>query len=72
MFRGASNPISLTLRSYLPAVKFLDWMWPLELTDTIQRQVQDMMGGTITPEQAASRMQAKYDGMFASGFRYNP
>jgi len=69
---GASNPISLTLRSYLPAVKFLDWMWPLELTDTIQRQVQDMMGGTITPEQAASRMQAKYDGMFASGFRYNP
>lgn len=69
---GAADPVSLTLRSYLPAVKFLDWMWPLELTDTIQRQVQDMMGGTVTPEQAAARMQAKYDGMVASGFRYQP
>jgi raffinose/stachyose/melibiose transport system substrate-binding protein len=69
---GASDPVSLTLRSYLPAVKFLDWMWPLELAATIQGQVQDMMGGTITPEQAASRMQAKYDGMVASGFRYHP
>src|SRR5580698_1125757 len=67
---GAADPVSETLRTYLPAVKFLDWMWPLELADTIQREVQDMMGGTITPEQAATRMQAKYDGMVAAGFRY--
>lgn len=69
---GASDPVSATLRGYLPAVKFLDWMWPLELADTIQRQVQDMMGGTVTPEQAAGRMQAKYDSMVAAGFRYHP
>ena len=69
---GATDPISMTLRTYLPAVKFLDWMWPLELADTIQRQVQDMMGGSITPEQAAKAMQAKYDSMVASGFRYRP
>jgi raffinose/stachyose/melibiose transport system substrate-binding protein len=69
---GASDPVSVRLRSYLPAVKFLDWMWPLELGNTIQGQVQDMMGGTITPEQAARRMQAKYDSMVASGFRYHP
>jgi len=69
---GANDPISLSLRTYLPAAKFLDWMWPLALADTIQRQVQNMMGGTITPEQAATAMQAKYDSMIASGFRYRP
>jgi raffinose/stachyose/melibiose transport system substrate-binding protein len=68
---GAQDPVSLTLRSFLPAVKFLDWMWPLELGDTVQRQLQDMMGGTITPLQAAKAMQAKYDSMVAAGFRYH-
>lgn len=65
---GADDPIAEDLRTYLPADKFLDWVWPRELTETIQREVQSMMGGTITPEQAAENMQAKLDQMVASGW----
>lgn len=67
---GANDAVSKDLQSYLPADKFLDWVWPRELTETIQREVQSMMGGTITPEQAAANMQAKYDSMVAAGYKY--
>ncbi|QQA41772.1 ABC transporter substrate-binding protein [Pelagovum pacificum] len=65
---GASDPIAEDLRSYLPADKFLDWVWPRELTTTIQNEVQSMMGGTITPEEAAENMQAKFDEMVEAGW----
>lgn len=67
---GASDDVSRDLQAYLPADKFLDWIWPAELTETIQRSVQSMMGGAITPEQAAEQMQAKLDSMASSGYKF--
>ncbi len=67
---GIDTEIAKQLRQTLPPEKFLDWVWPRELTDTIQRQIQAMMGGTVTPEDAAAAIQAKYDSMAGSGYRY--
>lgn len=68
---GADDPIAKDLQTFLPADKFLDWIWPRELTETIQREIQAMMGGSETPEQAAANIQAKYDSMVASGYKYD-
>jgi raffinose/stachyose/melibiose transport system substrate-binding protein len=67
---GVDTPVAHDLSAYLPANKFLDWVWPRELTSTIQGEVQAMMGGTETAEQAAAKMQAKYDAMVAQGYKY--
>jgi len=67
---GSTDPASKDLQTYLPAEKFLDWVWPRELTETIQRSVQSMMGSSITPEQAAAQMQAKLDSMVSSGYKF--
>lgn len=65
---GVDTPIAKDLLTYLPTSKFLDWVWPRELTETIQREVQAMMGGSVTPEEAAQNMQAKFDEMVAAGY----
>ncbi|SDN78955.1 ABC transporter substrate-binding protein [Ensifer sp. YR511] len=67
---GSTDEVSKNLQAYLPADKFLDWVWPRELTETIQRSVQSMMGSSITPEQAATQMQAKLDSMVSSGYKF--
>ncbi|MBL8600204.1 MAG: extracellular solute-binding protein [Devosia sp.] len=67
---GVDTPVAKDLLTYLPTAKFLDWVWPRELTETIQREVQSMMGGSVTPEQAAANMQAKLDQMVAAGYTY--
>jgi len=67
---GSDDPISKELQAYLPADKFLDWVWPRELTETIQREVQAMMGGSVGPEQAAANMQTKLDAMVEAGYKY--
>jgi raffinose/stachyose/melibiose transport system substrate-binding protein len=67
---GVDTAVAKDLLSYLPTAKFLDWVWPRELTETIQREVQSMMGGSVTPERAAANMQAKLDQMVAAGYTY--
>ncbi|UIJ83209.1 ABC transporter substrate-binding protein [Rhizobium leguminosarum] len=67
---GSTDEVSKDLQSYLPADKFLDWVWPRELTETIQRSVQSMMGGSLSPEQAAQEMQTKLDSMVSSGYKF--
>jgi len=67
---GVDTPIAKDLSTYLPTSKFLDWVWPRELTTTIQTEIQTMMGGGETPEQAAANMQAKLDEMVAAGYVY--
>lgn len=67
---GVDTAVAKDLLTYLPTAKFLDWVWPRELTETIQREVQSMMGGSVTPEQAAANMQAKLDQMVAAGYTY--
>ena len=67
---GVDSPVAADLLTYLPTAKFLDWVWPRELSQTIQGEVQAMMGGAVTPEQAAANMQAKLDEMIAAGYTY--
>lgn len=67
---GVDTPIAKDLLTYLPTAKFLDWVWPRELSETIQRETQAMMGGATTPEQAAQNMQTKLDDMVAAGYVY--
>ena len=67
---GVDTEIAKDLSTYLPTSKFLDWVWPRELTSTIQTEIQNMMGGGETPEQAAANMQAKLDEMVAAGYVY--
>ncbi len=67
---GVDTEIAKDLSTYLPTSKFLDWVWPRELTTTIQAEIQSMMAGSATPEQAAANMQAKLDEMVAAGYVY--
>ena len=61
-FDGADDALSAQIREqYLPASKFLDWTWPRELNDAIQRSIQEMMAGSKTPEEAAQAIQDAYD-----------
>lgn len=61
-FDGAADPLSAQIREqYLPARKFLDWIWPRELNDSIQRSIQEMMAGSKSPEEAAQSIQDAYD-----------
>jgi len=67
---GVDTPIAKELSTYLPTAKFLDWVWPRELSSVIQTEIQAMMGGAQTPEEAAAKMQAKLDEMVAAGYVY--
>jgi raffinose/stachyose/melibiose transport system substrate-binding protein len=66
------DEISRELRTQLPAAKFLDWIFPPELTDFMQRQMQAMMGQTQTPEQTAANIEAKYRTLVQAGYVYKP
>jgi raffinose/stachyose/melibiose transport system substrate-binding protein len=68
---GSDDPIATQIREeYLPTSMFLDWVWPRELTETIQREIQAMMAGSKTPQEAAEAIQAKYDQMVADGYTF--
>ncbi len=71
-YPGADDALSEQIRAdYLPASKFLDWIWPRELNDSIQRSIQSMMAGALTPEQAAGEIQGTYDRLVADGYSYD-
>jgi raffinose/stachyose/melibiose transport system substrate-binding protein len=69
---GASDPISRELRTQLPAGKFLDWIFPIELTEAMQREIQTMMGPSQSPEQTAANMQRKFEELVKAGYIYRP
>lgn len=70
-YDGADDALANQIRDeYLPASKFLDWTWPRELNDAIQRAVQAMMGGSVTPEEAAQQIQDAYDQLVDQGYVY--
>jgi raffinose/stachyose/melibiose transport system substrate-binding protein len=67
---GVDDAISRTLRAQLPAAKFLDWIFPPELTELMQREIQAMMGLSQSPEQTAANIQEKYASLVKAGYRY--
>lgn len=67
---GSDDPVSQAMRAQLPAAKFLDWLYPVELTETLQRETQAMMGLSKTPEQVATAMQSRYELLVQAGYIY--
>lgn len=63
---GIASPVADELRAMLPAQKFLDWIWPPALTETMQREIQAMMGRSQGVRQTAERMQARADELQAA------
>ena len=64
--RGVQTAVAEQLRAGLPAQKFLDWIWPPALTESMQREIQALMGRSQSVEQAAERMQAQADELLAA------
>lgn len=53
---------------YPVTVTFLDWIYPPEITQTLQDGMQELMGQQKTPEQVAAALQAKMDELIANGY----
>ncbi|MGB4136158.1 MAG: extracellular solute-binding protein [Microbacterium sp.] len=71
VYAGSDDPISQQIRDqYLPASKFLDWVWPRELNDAIQRNIQAMMADSLSPKEAAQKIQEAYERLVSDGYEY--
>ena len=68
---GLDTPIAQQVREeYFPTELFLDWIWPRELTDTIQRQIQEVVAGSVSPQEAMENIQKEFDRMVDEGYEY--
>lgn len=48
-------------------VKFLDWVWPSEVATAVSSSIAGVVGGQLTPQQAADAVQATFDDLVAQG-----
>lgn len=44
-------------------IPFLDWIWPAEINDAFTQAIPAVMGGYMTPEEAANKVQDTFDTM---------
>lgn len=51
-------------------VTYLDWYWPPEITLAYQQNIQGMISGTVTPDQAAKKIQAVMDNSRQDGYTF--
>lgn len=66
------SPINNALQqNHVPnTVKFLDWIWPIEVNDAYQSAIQGVIGGTITGEEAAQQVQRAFDSLVSNGYEF--
>ena len=66
---GIDAQYALELResAYPNTVKFLDWMWPSEVTTAVASAIAGVVGDQITPQQAADTVQAAFDRIVEDG-----
>lgn len=48
-------------------IKFLDWIWPSEVTSAVASGIAGVVGGSSTPEQAAQGVEAAYKALVDEG-----
>lgn len=48
-------------------IKFLDWIWPSEVTTAVASGIAGVVGGTATPEEAAQSVQATFKSLVDEG-----
>ena len=66
---GVDEPYAVALRetTFPNTVKFLDWMWPSEVTTAVASGIAGVVGGTATPEEAAASVQAAFKTLVDEG-----
>jgi len=62
----------LVARFYPHTIRFLDWIWPVEVNDAVRDGIAAVAAGTLTPEQAAQGVQDAYDRLVREkGYRFD-
>jgi ABC-type glycerol-3-phosphate transport system substrate-binding protein len=51
-------------------VTFLDWIWPPEVVTAFQNEIQAVVGGQTTSEEAMDRIQAVLDDLIEGGYSF--
>lgn len=59
--------VELRKAAFPSTIKFLDWIWPSEVATATASAIAGIVGGTMTPEQAAASVQAVFDDLKAQG-----
>jgi raffinose/stachyose/melibiose transport system substrate-binding protein len=59
--------VQLRKDAFPNTIKFLDWIWPSEVATATASAIAGVVGGTITPEQAAASVQTAFDDLKAHG-----
>jgi raffinose/stachyose/melibiose transport system substrate-binding protein len=61
--RPTDDPLTgdLVARFYPHTIRFLDWIWPVEVNDAVRDGIAAVVAGALTPEQAAQGVQEAYD-----------
>jgi raffinose/stachyose/melibiose transport system substrate-binding protein len=59
--------VQLRKDAFPNTIKFLDWIWPSEVATATASAIAGVVGGTITPEQAAASVQTVSDDLKAQG-----
>ncbi|MFC5452428.1 ABC transporter substrate-binding protein [Paenibacillus aestuarii] len=69
----STNPLIKELTdNYLPDTStFLDWYWPQEIVQEFQFQIQAVIRGTVTAEEAMTEIQEVLDKLRENGYNFN-
>ncbi|MCX5513124.1 ABC transporter substrate-binding protein [Kaistia algarum] len=59
--------VELRKDAFPATIKFLDWIWPSEVATATASAIAGVVGGTLTPEEAAASVQTAFDEVKASG-----
>ncbi len=59
--------VELRKEAFPATIKFLDWIWPSEVSTATASAIAGVVGGTTTPEAAAQSIQAVFDDLKAQG-----
>jgi raffinose/stachyose/melibiose transport system substrate-binding protein len=61
------HPLASELNSeFIPhTIRFLDWIWPVEVNDAVMQGIPAVIVGELTPEEAAANVQEAFDTLVA-------
>ncbi len=59
--------VELRKEAFPATIKFLDWIWPSEVSSATASAIAGVVGGTMTPEAAATSIQTVFDDLKAQG-----
>jgi raffinose/stachyose/melibiose transport system substrate-binding protein len=54
-------------KNFPATIKFLDWIWPSEVTRAVASSIAGVVGGEVTPQEAADTVQQAYDDLVDQG-----